>query len=147
MNNEKTTGVHLWLVMWKASNAVKEFDARSIEKLGMCFSDFVIMEILLHKGPLPVNTLGKKVDLTSGSITTAIDRLEELGYAERKAHAADRRVTLVRLTERGRRFIEKGYARHAERMEQAISSVLKPEERATLIRLMKKLGKSVEARL
>ncbi len=146
MNNEKTTGAHVWLVMWKASNALKEYDARSIDALGMCFSDFVVMEVLLHKGSMPVNTLGKKVDLTSGSITTAIDRLEKKGYVARKASTDDRRVTLVRLTERGHRFIEREFGQHAERMEQAVS-VLKPDERAVLIRLMKKLGKSVEARL
>lgn len=37
-----------------------------------------VLEALLHKGPLPVNALGEKVLLTSGSITTAVDRLERV---------------------------------------------------------------------
>jgi DNA-binding MarR family transcriptional regulator len=55
-------------------------------------SDFAVLEALLHKGPLPVNEIGKKVLLTSGSITVAVDRLETKGLVERRASGADRRV-------------------------------------------------------
>ena len=42
----------------------------------MGLSDFAILEALLHKGPQAVSELGRRIDLTSGSMTTAIDRLE-----------------------------------------------------------------------
>ena len=52
-------------------------------------SDFAVLEALLHKGAQPVNVIGKRVFLTSGSITTAIDRLE---FTEpRSANAPSRR--------------------------------------------------------
>ena len=57
----------------------------------MCGSDFAVLEALLHKGPLPVNEIGKKILLTSGSITAAIDRLEDKEFVERRAHGTDRR--------------------------------------------------------
>ena len=47
----------------------------SKKNLGLCDSDFRVLEVLLHKGPLPVNVIGEKVELTTGSITTAVDRL------------------------------------------------------------------------
>jgi MarR family 2-MHQ and catechol resistance regulon transcriptional repressor len=40
-----------------------------ISKLELGASDFAVLEAVLHKGPLPVNEIGKKVQLTSGSIT------------------------------------------------------------------------------
>jgi len=49
-------------------------------------SDFAVLEALLHKGPLPVNEIGKKVLLTSGSMTVAVDRLEQRRLVERRAH-------------------------------------------------------------
>ena len=60
MSNRKTDGVHLWLVLMKAHQALHQHAMRSIAGTGLCFSDFAFLEMLLHKGPLPVNTLGAK---------------------------------------------------------------------------------------
>ena len=46
-------------------------------------SDFAIMEVLLHKGPLPIKTIGEKVLLTSGSMTAAVNRLEKKEFVRR----------------------------------------------------------------
>ncbi len=105
-----------------------------------------MLEALLHKGPLPVNVVGKKVLLTTGSITTAVDRLARRGLVERKEHAHDRRVRLVELTPRGREIIERAFARHASDLEEVVS-VLAPEERATLVDLLRKLGTAAEGTL
>jgi len=145
-NREDISGPHIWLVLWRAWEALKSYDLRSIEALGIGFSDFAVMEVLLHKGPQPVNTIGRKVGLTSGSITTAVNRLEKKRLVERVPSDEDRRVTLVRLSDRGRRFIEQAFAQHAHRLELVVS-VLSPSERKTLVSLMRKLGKSVPAAL
>src|SRR5947199_4956019 len=76
------SGVHVFLVLWKAARAVESYAENSIIGLEMCGSDFAVLEALLHKGPLPVNEIGKKILLTSGSITVAVDRLEKRGLVE-----------------------------------------------------------------
>ncbi len=136
---ESTAGVHVWLILAKTSRALAGWANRSIVDLGMCASDFGALEILLHNGPLPVNELGRKLLLTSGSITTAVDRLEERGLVRRESIAQDRRARVVHLTAAGRRQIEKAFARHAADMERA-TRVLSPAERSTLVALLKKLG-------
>jgi MarR family 2-MHQ and catechol resistance regulon transcriptional repressor len=88
-----TSGVHLWLILLKAYRALAQVDAGSIASSGLGLSDFAVLEILLHKGSLPVNTIGRQVMLTSGSITTAVDRLEEKQLVRRQACPNDRRVT------------------------------------------------------
>src|SRR5437867_13429710 len=95
------SGVHVWLVLMKAHRSLVRHAARSIVALDMCISDFGALEVLLHKGPQPVNEIGRRVELTSGSITTAIDRLEERGLVARAAHASDRRARVVDLTPAG----------------------------------------------
>src|SRR5689334_21952613 len=112
----------------------------------MCPSDFAVLEALLHKGPLPVNTIGRKVLLTSGSITTAVDRLESQGLVERRAHPTDRRARIVHLTAEGKRLIQAVFAEHERDLERAIS-VLSVAERATLVRLLKKLGHDAQRTL
>jgi len=134
------SGVHVFLVLWKAANAVQVFAEKSISELEMCGSDFAVLEALLHKGPLPVNEIGRKVLLTSGSITVAVDRLETRGLVERRAHDTDRRARIVHLTKEGRKLIMRVYAEHAADMERLASGSLTREERKTLISLLKKIG-------
>jgi MarR family transcriptional regulator, 2-MHQ and catechol-resistance regulon repressor len=134
------SGVHVFLVLWKAARAVEAYAEESISALEMCGSDFAVLEALLHKGPLPINEIGKKVLLTSGSITVAVDRLETKGLVERRAHGTDRRARIVHLTKEGRKVITHTYADHAADMERLASASLNREERKTLIGLLKKIG-------
>src|ERR1700730_12587800 len=134
------SGVHVFLVLWKAASAVRSYAEEGISELERCGSDFAVLEALLHKGPLPVNEIGKKVLLTSGSITVAIDRLETKGLVERRAHGTDRRARIVHLTKEGRKLITRAYADHAADLERLASVSLTRAERATLIRLLKKIG-------
>jgi len=134
------SGVHVFLVLWKAARAVEAYAEKSVSELEMCGSDFAVLEALLHKGPLPVNEIGKKVLLTSGSITVAVDRLETKGLVERRAHGTDRRARIVHLTKEGRKLITRAYAEHAADMESLASASLTRAERKTLIGLLKKIG-------
>jgi MarR family 2-MHQ and catechol resistance regulon transcriptional repressor len=134
------SGVHVFLVLWKAARAAEAFAEKSVSGLDMCGSDFAVLEALLHKGPLPINEIGKKVLLTSGSITVAVDRLETKGLVERRAHGTDRRARIVHLTKEGRKVITRAYAGHAADMERLASGSLTRAARMTLIRLLKKIG-------
>jgi MarR family 2-MHQ and catechol resistance regulon transcriptional repressor len=135
------SGVHLWLLLMKAHRALGRRAEESIAETGLCFSDFAILEMLLHKGPLPVNTIGAAVPLTSGSATTAADRLAGRGLVRRAADPRDLRTRVLHLTSEGRKLIQAAFARHRADMEEAVSS-LSDRERAALIRLLRKLGKS-----
>src|SRR5438270_13506845 len=134
------SGVHLWLVFMKAFQALARQAAQSIQRTNLCDSDFRVLEALLHKGPLPVNTIGPKVWLTPGSISIAVDRLVKKGLVSRKDRAGDRRVRQVELTAKGQALITRGFREHAAAMENAVS-VLSKNERLALLRLLKKLGK------
>ena len=137
---QDSTGVHVWLVFMKAFQALLPHAARSIKRTELGDSDFRVLEALLHKGPLPVNTIGPKVWLTPGSISVAVDRLVKKGLVSRKDHPNDRRVRQVELTAKGRALITRGFREHAAAMENAVS-VLSKNERLALLRLLKKLGK------
>jgi MarR family 2-MHQ and catechol resistance regulon transcriptional repressor len=141
---QDTSGVHLWLVLAKAFRALRTVAAKSlnVNSTGLGDSDFRVLEVLLHKGPLPVNTIGPKVWLTPGSISVAVDRLEQKGLVKRK-NTDDRRVRRVELTPKGRMLITRVFREHAAAMEE-VAAVLSKEERLILLRLLKKLGKGEE---
>jgi MarR family 2-MHQ and catechol resistance regulon transcriptional repressor len=139
----KNSGVHLWLVLMKAHRSLSRHAMKSIEPSGLGLSDFAVLEVLLSRGPQKVNDIGRRVDLTSGSITTAIDRLEARGLVAREQDDADRRTRMVRLTPAGRAHIRAVFAQHTAALE-AASSGLTKAERKSLISLLKKLGITAE---
>ena len=141
---EDLSGIHLWLVLWKAGRAVEAEAQRSIARFGMVQSDFGVLEALLHRGPLSAKQLGAKVLLTSGSITAAVDRLAARGLARRKDDAQDRRACIVQLTAAGRRLIERAFAQHREEMEEALAA-FSIEDRRTLLPLLRGLGRAAES--
>ncbi len=140
---QKTEATHVFQVLWKAYRAILATAEESKKNVGLGNSDFRVLEALLHKGPLPVNVIGERVELTTGSITTAIDRMEAKWLVARKNHPEDRRVRLVELTAKGRRLIEKAYAQHALDMERAMSG-LSRDKRAELVDLLRRLGEDNE---
>jgi MarR family 2-MHQ and catechol resistance regulon transcriptional repressor len=138
---QDTSGVHVWLVLGKAFRALaaRASESLNLGQTGLGDSEFRVLEVLFHRGPLPVNTIGPKVWLTPGSISVAVDRLEKKALVKRKS-TDDRRVRLVELTAKGRALIANTFREHAAAMEQA-AGVLSKEERLALLRLLKKLGK------
>ena len=139
-HSQDSTGVHLWLIFMKTFQALFPHAEESISRTKLGDSDFRVLEVLLHKGSLPVNTIGPKVWLTPGSISVAVDRLVKRGLVSRKDHPDDRRVRQVELTPKGRALISQGFGEHAAAMEN-VAAVLSKNERLTLLRLLKKLGK------
>ena len=133
------TGSHIRLVLARAAKAIDRADRESIAETGLTASDFGIMEALLHKGPLPINAIGKKVLLTSGSMTAAVNRLEEKGLVRRIQDPSDGRRFHLHLTPAGTGLIKDAYDRHARNLDR-IARVLTAEEQGELVRLLKKIG-------
>ena len=140
------TGTRVWLILAKAARAVERNAQRSIAGLDLGLSDFAVLEVLRHKGPQPVNEIGKRVLLTSGSITTAIDRLEVRKLVKRAVDPEDLRSRIVGLTAPGQKLIDEAFTKHSRDMEEA-AAALNSREREELVRLLKKLGLGAAARL
>jgi len=142
---QNTSGVHVWLVLGKAFRALatRAEESLNLGGTGLGDSEFRVLEVLLHRGSLPVNTIGPKVWLTPGSISVAVDRLEKKALVKRR-NTDDRRVRLVELTAKGRALITKTFREHAAAMEEA-AVILSKDERLILLQLLKKLGKGAEA--
>jgi MarR family 2-MHQ and catechol resistance regulon transcriptional repressor len=137
-------GTKLWLLMLKAYHAMEAYAAPTLRASGLADSDFRVLEALLHKGALPVNTIGAKVFLTPGSISVAVDRLLERGLVTRVEDAADRRVRIVDLTPKGRKLIECVFAAHAAEMN-ALADEIPAADRRQFAAMLKTLGKNADA--
>jgi MarR family 2-MHQ and catechol resistance regulon transcriptional repressor len=116
----------------------------SITAQGLGISDFMVLEVLLHKGPMTISAIGEKVLLASASMTSAIDRLEKRGLVLRRSCSSDRRIRIVDLTECGKASIAEIYARHEKDLE-AVTAGLSDEERQMMYEGLKKIGLAAKA--
>ena len=137
------TATRIRLILWKAAKAVEKVDCASIVETGLQLSEFAILEVLLHKGALPIKVIGEKVLLTSGSMTAAVNRLQKKGFVKRVPDSRDGRSFYIHLTDSGWQVIKHAFEKHATNLEM-ITSELKTEERQTLVRLLKKIGIKAE---
>lgn len=142
-DGEDLSGTHIYLVLMRARRALAEHAKASLAMMDLGFSDFRILEALLHKGPQLVNHLGRRIELSSGAITAAVDRLEDRGLVARDADTRDARACVVSLTRKGRALIEKAFAAHKKRLD-VTAAPLSTSERRRLLALLKKLGRYAE---
>jgi len=136
--------VHCWLILGKAFQAASRYLHAGLVETGIDDTDFRILEALLNKGPLPVNTIGPKVYLTPGSISVAVDRLVERGLVSRVESPEDRRVRVVSLTPKGRELIAPVFRKHAAEIRKIFADA-SPKELRSLETILKKIGKRAES--
>jgi MarR family transcriptional regulator, 2-MHQ and catechol-resistance regulon repressor len=144
MPRRRSDPVHYWLVWRKADEAARDYLYRGIEETGISDTDFRVLEVLLHKGPLPVNIIGPKVHLTPGSISVAVDRLLEKELVSRVESSEDRRVRIVALTKSGTDLIIPIFRKHAEEIARVFADA-SSKELQVLESVLKKAGKRAQA--
>ena len=131
--------LRLWVVLARCFDSLEKVDRRSIARHGLIRSEFGVLEMLLHKGPLALSEIGKRILLTSGSVTHVVDKLVERGWVVREPCPADRRVIHARLTDTGREFIVDAFPDHAAQLRDAMAG-LNADEQEIAARLLRKLG-------
>jgi MarR family transcriptional regulator, 2-MHQ and catechol-resistance regulon repressor len=144
MNAPSSDPLHVWLVMNKAVQAIERYALWGILQSGLGDSDFRVLEVLLHKGPLPVNTLGPLVNLTPGSISVAVERLHSKGLVSRIESTEDRRIRMVALTRQGKKLIVVVFRKHATAIRKVFSEIPSDVQRQ-LEKTLKQVGRRAEA--
>ncbi|WP_027415107.1 MarR family winged helix-turn-helix transcriptional regulator [Aneurinibacillus terranovensis] len=137
--NETDLSLKLFIVLSRANRAVVDRVTEDIRSHGLNPTEFAVLELLYHKGDQPIQHIGKKVLLASGSITYVVDKLEAKQLLQRKPCPTDRRVTYAVITEKGKELMARIFPKH-EKAIQEIFQGLDSEEKQTLITLLKKLG-------
>jgi MarR family transcriptional regulator, 2-MHQ and catechol-resistance regulon repressor len=130
----------LFTVLSKAYRSLMDRAVKDMKQYGLTASEFTILEVLYHKGSYPLQQIGEKVLITSGSMTYNIDKLEKRGLLRRVPNPSDRRVIYAELTDTGRELFDDIFPKHAAFVD-AMMPDLTTEEKAALTEQLKKLGK------
>ncbi|GMB08153.1 MarR family winged helix-turn-helix transcriptional regulator [Thermolongibacillus altinsuensis] len=141
--NDNTLSLKLFVVLARAHKAVAEHVKNDIQRYGLNPTEFGVLDLLYHKGAQPIQQIGEKILLTSGSMTYVIDKLEEKGYIVRKRCEKDRRITYAVITEKGKALMDDIFPQHTEKITELFQS-LSLDEKAEAIELLKKIGLSLK---
>lgn len=129
----------LFVVLSKAYKVIMDKAVKDMKRHGLSATEFMIMELLYHKGKFPLQQIGDKVLITSGSITYNIDKLEKKGLLKRVPCPDDRRVIYAEITVEGEKWMGDIFPDHAKAIDSAMKG-LSIEEKRNAIDLLKKLG-------
>ena len=133
----------LVVVLSRMSNALSEGLLCSIKEIGLHPTEFALLEVIYHKGPQPIQKIGEKILITSGNMTYVADKLEKKGFVKRASHPKDRRVTILDLTDEGRRIMDDAFPKHHAHIKGLLGE-LTSSEKEVLLDLAKKLGLSLD---
>lgn len=102
------------------------------------YNDMHILDAVGIEEPRNMSAIAKRLNVTTGTLTVAMNGLVRKGYAMRERSEEDRRVVYIRLTEKGRRAYESHNTFHQEMIEAAIQT-LNDEEKRVLVQTLERL--------
>ncbi|MDQ2666305.1 MAG: MarR family transcriptional regulator [Gemmatimonadota bacterium] len=138
---DTSAALKLWIVLTRAFMTVSAKVDAQVAEQGLTTTEFAILEVLLHKGPLLLGDIQRKILVTSGGITYLVDRLVEKGLVKREECPSDRRARYAVLTPAGDALIRGIFPEHATMIARAVSG-LDRKEQAHATALLRKLGLS-----
>lgn len=141
---DEALSLKLLVVLSKAYKSVMEIAAKDVRRYGLSLSEFGILEVLFAKGRIPIQQIGGKVLVTSGTMTYNLDKLAHKGLVTRSPCAEDRRVVYAELTDNGRELLGSIFPQHAGGMAEAMQG-LTIEQKRQAIELLKSLGKGAKS--
>jgi MarR family transcriptional regulator, 2-MHQ and catechol-resistance regulon repressor len=126
-------------VILRTSQAIQEVIRKDVVKYGLNPTEFSVLELLYHKGDQPTQMIGKKILLSSGSITYVVDKLVNKNYVIRKACPKDRRVTYAALSDSGMELMNRIFPKHKTIIEEVFDQ-LDADEITETVELLKRIG-------
>ena len=129
-----------YVKLMRAANSARSYAAQSLSGTNLTLTQFAVLEVLYHLGPMSLSDIARKVLTTGGNLTMVVGNLEKLGLARRQSCPEDRRVLIVVLTAKGKTLLRDVFPKHAAAIVEFLS-VLSREEQERLGDLCRKLGK------
>ncbi|ASK61265.1 MarR family transcriptional regulator [Virgibacillus phasianinus] len=134
--------LRLFVVLSKTYRAMMDEVAIDMRSNGLTLTDFAVLELLYHRGEQPLQKIGEKILLTSGSITYVINKLERKEFLYRKPCPTDGRVTYAYISVKGTALLDEIFPDHWRKIEDTLKGLSKAEK-IKAINLLKKLGTAI----
>ncbi|UOY92645.1 MarR family transcriptional regulator [Ectobacillus sp. JY-23] len=137
---EISLSLKVFIGLSRVHRALMNISNESAQENELNPTEFAVLELLYHKGSQPLQQIGEKILIASGSITYVVDKLEKKGLVLRRPCTYDRRVIFADLTTEGTKLMETIFPIHEVKLHESLA-MLTAAEKEQLLQLLKKVGK------
>jgi len=97
-----------------------------------------ILVALFRNSELPMGHIARMIDRDKSTVTTLVNKLIKNGYIERRKDDTDNRITLIRLTKKGK-ALESDFFEISRELISLVYCGFSDSEKETLVRLVKRV--------
>jgi DNA-binding MarR family transcriptional regulator len=133
---------HLSKIIVEFYERLSSWEDSVVRDSGLSTAQAHTIEIVGHAGPIKMKDLARKIGVTTGTLTVAIDRLEEKQLLVRQPCKTDRRAYLIELTASGKTYFKQHHNFHIK-MTQEIVADLTDEEQHLFGSIIEKMLKKI----
>jgi MarR family transcriptional regulator, 2-MHQ and catechol-resistance regulon repressor len=137
-DGDRAATLQLIIALGRALQAIERGVRPHLVECGLSLTEFAVLEVLYHKGALPLGEIRDRILVTGASTTYVVKKLEERGLMRRRACAEDQRVVFGELTAKGRALIDEVFPAHVERLRHVMAglSVSQKRDASRLLRAL-----------
>ena len=136
---DRAATLQLIIALGRSMQAIERGIRPHLAECGLSLTEFAVLEVLYHKGALPLGEIRDRILVTGASTTYVVKKLEERGLMRRRTSAEDQRVVFGELTPKGRALIDKVFPAHVERL-RAVMAGLSASEKRAAAQLLRRLS-------
>lgn len=126
---DRPATLHLILALGRALQALERSVRPHLAQFGLGLTEFAVLEVLYHKGALPLGEIRDRILVTGASTTYVVRKLEDRGLMRRRPCPEDQRIVFGELTAKGRALIDEVFPAHVDRLQQAMAGLSVSQKR------------------
>ena len=135
---DQAASLQLILSIGRSFKFVDDYVRPRMLQLGLTMTEFSVLSVLFHGGPVPLGQLSDRILLTGASTTYTVKKLEERKLMTRTRLSGDNRVVMGAITQKGRELMTRIQPLHAQHLIEVMHS-LTTEDKQTIVSLLRKL--------
>src|SRR5215211_434181 len=141
---DRNATLQLVIAIARALQAIEKGVRPQLADSGLSMTEFAVLEVLYHKGALPLGEIRDRILVTGASTTYVVRKLEERGLMRRRMCTEDQRVVFGELTPKGRALLGKVFPAHVQRLRNVMAGLSGSEKRAAS-QLLRRLSRHARA--
>jgi len=130
-DGDRAATLQLIIALARALQAIERGVRPHLLECGLSMTEFAVLEVLYHKGALPLGEIRDRILVTGASTTYVVNKLEQRGLMRRRTCAEDQRVVFGELTTKGRGLIDEVFPAHVERLRHVTAGLSVSQKRET----------------
>jgi MarR family 2-MHQ and catechol resistance regulon transcriptional repressor len=112
-----------WIQLIRVFQKIRTYELFYINQNNLTMNQFEILEVLYHRGNMPVSTITKLISSTPGNVTVVIKNLQRDKFVEINSNKNDKRERIVSITTIGQEKIGAMFERHSQNLKSCFEAL------------------------